>query len=268
MNKKILRLICLIIVTMLALSVLTACPPEGGKGTLYIIEAESMDLTEFQGLAQSGSPKGADCILGVNKNNDNKACVESLNKKTADNKAYNDGYFLGFFNGVNNNFTFTFESDANAKATFSLRLGSEFGSNEFNKNNLTIKVNGTAIDYKAFKVSGPAKDWGAFKDYAINVEIDLRKNDPTGKNFEIKDGEGTVKISKPILVQNTIEIILGDNKYWGGTSYAGGFGIDCLKLTTTAKVTWDDYWVGGWAYDWDTDKDTAMLLVGNKDLIG
>lgn len=235
-------------------------------GNLYILEAESMDLSNYYGLADSASPSGASAILGVNSDAP-QTCLDSLNKKKADGSNYNDGYFVGFFNGASNKFVFTFESDADATASFSLRLGSENGNCKFNSDNLTVKVNDAEIAFNEFTVSGPSgRKWGAFKDYEISSEINLRKNDLTGENDNvIVDGE--VKISRPERVKNIIEITLGYNDYWAQYT-AGGFGIDCLKLNTSANITWDDYWVGGWAIDWDIDENAAITQVGNKDQMG
>ncbi len=267
MKKRWLRLICLIIGIMLVAGLAVACNngDETNKSKSYIIEAESMDLSDYHGVAQSANPDGADTILGANSGAPS-AAINSLNKKKADGTNYNDGYFVGFFNTAGKSFTFTLESDTAAKAKFSLRLGSEYGNMQFNASNLTIKVNGTAIAFNSFTVAGPSGgNWGQFVDYAIDTEIDLLKNDLTGENSDIVI-DGAVKVARPIRVQNTIEIILGANSYWPGFT-AGGFGIDCLKLTTEAGVTWADYWVGGWADDWDQDEDLPITRVGNKDLI-
>lgn len=229
---------------------------------VYVIEAESMNLDDFAGVGYSGGGAGDGAIQGVHDANMKDVTKNSLNKKGSDGKAYNDGFFLGFFNGAGTHFEFTFESDEDATdCTLTLRLGSEHGDMMFNPSLLTIKVNGEELDYAPFTVvGGEAKDvYGEFKDYTLSTKISLRKNTQTGNN-DLKDSQGNVVIARPVRTQNVIEIILRANNYWGSTNPTGGPGIDCIKIETSSKLSWVDYWLGGWPEDFEEFNGTVDII--------
>lgn len=231
---------------------------------LWVIEAEAMNLDDFHGVGMSGGGNQDGAIQGAGDAGLSQAALASLNKTDSDGESYNDGYFVGFFNGDGTRFTFTFEStEAVSDATLILRLGSEHGDMMFDPDILTIKVNGVELDYEPFTVTGEENSYGAFADYEISTKISLLANEVTGHS-DLKDSAGNVVIERTDRVQNTVEIILHTNEYWvGGNNTTGGPGIDCIKIdaegTTITYPTMGaedepvekDYWLGGWPEDFE-----------------
>lgn len=232
--------------------------PAGGA---YVIEAEAMNIDGYQGVGYSGGGSGIGAIQGVKDAGIPQAAKDSLNKTDKDGKAYNDGFFIGFFNGAGTHFEFTFESDADVTdCTLTLRLGSEHGDMTFNPSLLTIKVNGEELDYEPFTVTGSDGEYGEFKDYTLSSKISLKKNEVIG-NDDLKDSQGNVVIERPVKVQNTIELILKTNNYWtDSTNTTGGPGIDCIKIDTDSTLTWTDYWLGGWPEDFEEFDGEVNIL--------
>ena len=233
---------------------------------LWVIEAEAMNLYDFHGVGMSGGGNQDGAIQGAGDAGLSQAALASLNKTDSDGESYNDGYFVGFFNGDGTRFTFTFEStEAVSDATLILRLGSEHGDMMFDPDILTIKVNGVELDYEPFTVTGNAEDagkYGAFADYEISVKVDLLANTATGNNSDIKDSDGNIVIARPERVQNTVELILHANNYWAeNNNPTGGPGIDCIKIDaegttimyptigTDDELIEKDYWLGDWPED-------------------
>ncbi len=223
---------------------------------VWILEAEAMNLDNYAGVGYSGGGQGAGAIQGVNDAGLSQEAKDSLNKLGSDGKAYNSGYFLGFFNGDGTSFKFTFESsDDEEDVTLTLRLGSEHGDMMFDPTILTIRVNGVDLDYEPFTVTGGQGSFGVFKDYTLSTKISLKKNTLTG-NDDLCSSTGEVVIPRPIRVQNTVELVLHTNNYWtDGTNSTGGPGIDCIKLECKSTISFVDYWLGGWPEDFEEDPD-------------
>lgn len=77
-----------------------------------------------------------------------------------------------------------------------------------------IKVNGTAIDYNDITFNN-IKTTNKFMDYTI------------AKGLSLKQGE------------NTIELICNNDQSMGGTTLGTAPIVDCIKITTTASLTWE-----------------------------
>lgn len=130
----------------------------------------------------------------------------------ADSKEASNEAFVGSL-GEKSPLTFKFTSDKDATAT----LKGIFGSNAlaaitWTPEEFAIEVNGTAITYSGFKTEQGVSSVQNFKLRTIG-------------NISIKQGENTI-VLKP---QN--------NKHLNGTVSAPS--VDCLKLTTDAKLTFD-----------------------------
>lgn len=272
MKKKIL-FISLLICALLSVMVLAACGPDTDEekdpdptGKSFIIEAESMNLSEYYGVGYSGGGAQDKAIQRGTKLT--AAASNSLNKKDSAGNDFNEGYLVGFFNGEGTKFVFTFESDiAEENCTLKLRLGSEHGDIMFDPSLLTIKVNGTELSYDAFTVTGVSGEYGAFNDYELSGKINLVDNKLLGNNDIIIDGE--VVLARPVKQQNTVELILKSNTYWttNPNNPTGGPGIDCIKVVTEeAELSWADYWNGGFAVDVEIFEGEVEILhqVGYK----
>ena len=263
-NKKMFTMLALI----LPLVALASCDPNGGGGgntddaKTYIFEAESQNLDDYYGTGDSGG--GAQDGAIQNGIDFSAAARDSLNKKDSDGNDYNGGFIVGYFNGEGTTLKFVFEAEADVTGcSLSFRLGSEHGNMMFNPDILAIKVNGVELDYDTFTVTGgePRAYDTAFKDYAISTKIDLVANTILGDN-DIKDEAGNVVYARKLRQQNIITLTINNNEYWSGGTHTkiGGPGIDCMKITSTVKLSAEDYWVGGFPIDCETVDGKAELI--------
>jgi hypothetical protein len=88
----------------------------------------------------------------------------------------------------------------------------------FNKDNFAIIVNGQELNYQAFTVTKNAdEDKGQFSDFTLYSALTLKKG------------------------ANTIQLKVNNSATIAGTTYkAYAPLVDCIKLTTSAVVTWDE----------------------------
>jgi uncharacterized repeat protein (TIGR02543 family) len=88
----------------------------------------------------------------------------------------------------------------------------------FNKDNFAIIVNGQELNYQAFTVTKNAdEDKGQFSDFTLYSALTLKKG------------------------ANTIQLKVNNSAAIAGTTYkAYAPLVDCIKLTTSAVVTWDE----------------------------
>lgn len=189
----------------------------GGDG-VYVFEAEGVDLSEQSGRGWSNEAQGCGMIQGENTFSirDNKTVLNSLSNK----------YFVGFFSTEGTVLEFNINADAaDAQATLVLRLASEWGTLVVDDSVMTIEVNGTKISYDAFNVTGKKIDGATeieygvpFKDFTVSSKINL------------KQGE------------NTIKLIASGKPYPQTPSLCMGPGVDCIKIKSTAKLTWESLW--------------------------
>ncbi len=181
-----------------------------------VLEAESIDVVGLSAPGQSNMFTDVGIIF--------KASDYGIADSTS------NGYFIGGTQQDGMELEFNFYSDIAAEdASLTLRLTSEFGKTvTVTKDDYGIEVNGTELDYGAFSLSGGTKaeyNGVPCKDYAIDVTFDLV--------------EGL----------NTITFIVYENDFiadFSGTftnSGGGSPGMDCIKITTHATLSWvEDMW--------------------------
>ena len=206
---KLKRLLTLAIVAMLALSTFAfvGCnedkgdSTQGGGSQTYVMEAEYVDLDNVSGTGISSDQQGVNMIYGSGTEEQK--------------KMWSNGYFVGYTYTSKCKITFKFNSDKAANATFVLALGSEIGDITLNPDNFRIELNGTQVNYSAIKVNNSADiSKMAFKDCTVATVM-------------LKEGE------------NEFTLSVLPNKLLQG-SKDGGPCIDCLKIKTTAKVTFTE----------------------------
>lgn len=207
---KIKRIIALIaLVTVFAVS-LTGCDmingllggsTGGGSGAkTYTLEAEYIDLTNVKGAGESSSQAGVQMIYGTGEAD--KA------------KGWSEGYFVGYTYVANLKLDFNFKSDADAKATVIVRLGSELGNLMLTPDIFEVQLNGTTVPYASLSLNGGTTlEDIKFYDLVVNTNAQLKAGD------------------------NTISLIVRDNKLVANER-VGGPCVDCIKITTSANVTW------------------------------
>lgn len=188
----------------------------GGDG-VYTFEAEGVDLSEQSGRGWSNEASGCQMIQGENTATirENSKVLSSISNK----------YFVGFFSTEGTVLEFNINAEAaDAQATLVLRLGSEWGTLAVDDSVMIIEVNGTKISYDAISVTGKKIDsatqteYGVpFKDYTVSTKISL------------KQGANTVKL-------------IASGKAYGDTSLCMGPGVDCIKIKSAAKLSWESLW--------------------------
>ena len=188
----------------------------GGDG-VYTFEAEGVDLSEQSGRGWSNEASGCQMIQGNNiaKIRDNKSILSSLSNQ----------YFVGFFSTEGTVLEFDIDaSAADTEATLVLRLASEWGTMVVDDSVMTIEVNGTKISYDPITVTGKKIDGATeieygvpFKDFTVSTKIKLN------------EGANTVKL-------------IASGKPYNDTSLCMGPGVDCIKIKSTATLTWESLW--------------------------
>lgn len=200
--KKVLAKIFCVLLAGVTVFGLVAC---GGSDTddsgtqTYTFEAEYVNLEGFMGAGISNSGEGVDNIYG-----------EGLDSEKA--KGWSNGYFLGN-TYAENTVEFVISSDQAAEGQLILRLSSEIGNILLNNDVFGVEVNGTPVNYSITVINSKAGSYD-FTDYPIATKIGL------------KEGENVVKL---IIKQNNLK---------DGNSIGAPF-IDCIKISTKAKLTWN-----------------------------
>lgn len=191
----------------------------------YIFEAEHVDLTGKKGMGASGGANGADMVDGVP--------PDSLGMNAS------NGYYLTYLFVYDLNIDFVIESDrdvTDAKLVF--RITADDGQGKFALAPMScmdtftesgtaiakydISANGQSIDYEVIEITDVGGDlWPdtagrrPFTDHVITVTLNLKK--------------GTNKLS--FTARNGVPA--------GGTRTTTAPVIDCIKITTSANLTWD-----------------------------
>lgn len=207
--KKLIRAAILLVLSLALCASFVACGEEGvapGSET-YVFEAEYAQLPTI-GAGWSGG------MGGVNPDLD------------GDFNASNDYFVVGMYAKGS---TLTFEitadkavTDAKIVARFStedpaglLNGGGENPkSYSITKDTFQIKVNGTALAYETITFNN-IKTTNKFQDYTIATGVSLK--------------EGV----------NVIEMVTNNEDSLGGTTKATAPLVDCIKVTTTAVLTWE-----------------------------
>ena len=173
-----------------------------GSGTnTYTLEAEYIDLNDVQGAGESSSQGGVQMIYG--------------NGEADKSKGWSEGYYVGYTYVANLKLDFNFESDADAKATIVLRLGSELGNLLLTPDLFEVQLNGETVPYSSLSLNGSnSLEDMKFYDLVVNT------------NANVKAGA------------NTLSVIVRDNKLVAGER-VGAPCIDCVKITTSANITWN-----------------------------
>lgn len=172
----------------------------------YIFEAEHTDLKGVQGAGYSGGSEGVGLIgkdyFGIS-------------------QVSGDCYIAGLnLNGTG--LTFKINSDRAVKdAELVIRLSAEFMDITFTDDEWLVQVNGKKVSYGSVSIYDVITDVSSeykrpFEDL-IKVKIDL------------KEGE------------NIITLTTNNSKAMVGTMYATAPMVDCIKITTTAKLTMTKY---------------------------
>lgn len=131
-----------------------------------------------------------------------------------------NGYYVHFLYTRGNTLTFDIVADkADAKASIVMRLSGEYKSPEFtiNPTKYPIKVNGVSINYGDIKIDMvPPQGAGRrpFTDYVLASEIALVEGN------------------------NKVEMITDNDELMFGTAASTAPMVDCLKFTSTSKLTW------------------------------
>jgi hypothetical protein len=170
-----------------------------GAGT-YTFEAEYIDLNDVQGAGESSSQGGVQMIYG--------------NGESDKSKGWSEGYYVAYTYVANLKLDFNFESDADAQATVVLRLGSELGNLLLTPDLFEVQLNGETVPYSSLSLNGGTSlEDMKFYDLVVNT------------NANVKAGA------------NTLSLIVRDNKLVAGER-VGAPCVDCVKITTSAKLTW------------------------------
>ena len=202
------RLISILLLTVLVASMLmlSSCDIFGGGKTnntgsnTYTFEAEYIDLSGVQGAGESSSQGGVQMIYG--------------NGESDKSKGWSEGYYVAYTYVANLKLDFNFNSDADAKATVIVRLGSELGNLMLTTDLFEVQLNGETVPYSSLSLNGGTSlENIKFYDLVVNT------------NANVKAGE------------NTLSLIVRDNKLVAGER-VGAPCVDCVKITTSANLTW------------------------------
>lgn len=175
--------------------------------TTYNFEAELTDLTDFVGNGLSGSAVGKGAIV-----------------KDSGYANASGGFWVDYMYKQGCSLTFEFDSDkAVSDATLILRLSASFIEELIlTEEDLVIEVNGQALQFGQIKISDIDPDINSrthpFDDFTVGTALNLTQ----GKNI--------VTIT-----------VTGKRDYGAaaGTLQALAPMVDCIKITTTANLTWN-----------------------------
>lgn len=200
-KKNVLILFVTIILSSLCL--FTACVDNkdvGGAKT-YIMEAEYIDLDDVIGAGLSSEQSGCDMIYGTG----------TLEEKD---KGWSNGYYVGYTYSADLTLNFVFTADVAKTATIILRLGSELGDITLSPSSLSVKLNGNSVNYSSMYVENSTMDTMKFYDKTLTT------------NASLKEGENTLSLT---VLTNSLR-----------SGQTGGPIIDCVKIQTSAVLTWTD----------------------------
>lgn len=168
----------------------------------YVFEAEYVDLTNKQGNGYSGTATGISMIMFNGSNASNGAHLTYL-----------------YVPGMTIDFVITSDR-AVSDATIYLRLTAEAMSITITDETYTVSVNGERLEYGEIvfaNIPDIAADLTPFADYLIATNVSLREG------------------------QNTISLVTANSDVMMGTMAATAPVVDCLKITTSATLTWNPH---------------------------
>lgn len=165
----------------------------------YVFEAEHTNLARKEGPGMSGSAAGASMIVNDMKN-----------------QGASGGKFVSYLykNGLSLEF-YLASSEAVNDATLTLSIAGEMDNINLNSENYLVEVNGTALDFAPVAL----ESGGSFTDGIVISGVSLL------------EGANTIR-----LVTNNNVNPMGEGV---GTYQGTAPMMDCIKLTTSAVVTWD-----------------------------
>lgn len=178
---------------------------DGGSGSgskSYVIEAEYINLDGVSGAGVSSDQSGVEMIYG-----DGTQAQKDI--------GWSNGYFVGYTYASNLTLEFAFNVDKAATATIVLRLGSEIGDISLDPSIFSVKLNGTEITYSNMYIENSEIGSMKFQDKTVTTAANLK--------------EGENKLTLTVLTNTLIN----------GTK-TGGPCVDCVKVQTSAKLTWTD----------------------------
>lgn len=193
---------------------------EGVKN--YKFEAELTDLTNFEGSGFSNEAKGRQAIQ-------DEAKWSSVTELYASN-----GYWVGYMYQLGCSLTFEIESDREVSdVALKLRLSGELVNRVVVKSNeFKITVNGTQINYSDIVINDVPKGTGvpprAFQDFELGAGISL------------VEGKNTIVLK----VENNVPLAGSDGAQAGGKIQSTAPLVDCLKISTTANLSWNPWFEG------------------------
>ncbi len=174
--------------------------------TTYVFEAEYTDLSAIKPCGWSGSPS------------DYLATIAYKDAQSNPELGASNDRFLSFLYREGTTVEFVIQSDRDiSDATLSVRLSAEGGKGfPLMPSTYKIQLNDADIEYETimFEDVPPLPGFLPFRDYTVKINASLKK--------------GT----------NTIKLITANNMSLGGTTGATAPCIDCIKILTSAKLTW------------------------------
>ncbi|HIW03834.1 MAG TPA: hypothetical protein H9692_03835 [Firmicutes bacterium] len=203
-TKRIATVLLAGVLAVAAVAAFTACGDSTGTSgsDTYVMEAEYIDLDDVSGAGISSDQSGVDMIYG-----DGTEAQKEL--------GWSNGYFVGYTYSSGLELNFVFDSDKDATATVILRLGSELGDINLDPTNFSVILNGTEITYSSMYVENSSIDSMKFTDKTVTSSASVKKG------------------------ENTLTLKVLSNTLMNGTK-TGGPCVDCVKLQTSAKLTWTD----------------------------
>lgn len=203
-TKRIATVLLAGVLAVAAVAAFTACGDSTGTSgsDTYVMEAEYIDLDGVSGAGISSDQSGVDMIYG-----DGTEAQKEL--------GWSNGYFVGYTYSSNLKLNFVFSSDKDATATVILRLGSELGNINLDPTNFSVILNGKEITYSSMYVENSSIDSMKFADKTVTSSASIKKG------------------------ENTLTLKVLSNTLMNGTK-TGGPCVDCVKVQTSAKLTWTD----------------------------
>ena len=201
MKKLLLSVITVIMCVCMAFG-FAACPGGGddGKSKWNTFEAEYVNLEGLHAEGESGDKVGVELVYGSGE--DDIA------------KGWSKGFYIGPTCEPGFCLKFIIQSDKDATgARLDIRVGSETAGLSLSPSNFQIKVNETTLTYSALSLTAKSgMSTMTFEDKTVSTSVNLKK------------GENVITLT---VLENTIR----------GGKTAGPM-IDCIKVQTTAKLTW------------------------------
>lgn len=167
----------------------------------YVMEAEYTEMENVKGTGISSDQSGFEMIYG-----------EGTDAQK--NMGWSSGYFVGYTYTTDFSMDFKFTADSAEKCTIVLRLGSELGDISLSPESFRVTLNGSSISYNSIYIEGSELSKMKFYDKTVAIGVAL------------KEGENVLNLK-----------VCANNLRNGQT---GGPVIDCVKLQTTAKLTYTE----------------------------